>query len=233
MPSHSTSPQVINVAYYYRVYLAAVTAMAEQETEIKILELAKKFVPVTNPTPTTYDTATSNELQAASTNTNERHNGLIEFGEVVEPFYTQFLDWAAFEVLQNPNAENTIQATREYYWNSFINATCTCWNEAADMSGNSTHTFATLAKDVEGTESKEEIPLLLQPFFLGLNPIKDKADLDARVCTSTAGYTLMESPNQWTKAEDGTWAPSGVSGWERGALLCVCVCLCVHMLLSG
>jgi len=191
--------QIVGVSYYYRIYIAAVTAMAEQQTELNILDIAKKFV---GPRPNTRRSLLNS------------HNGEIKNGEVIQAFEPDFYEWVEKEIrLTDAIAKD--QVPREYYFDSFLNATCGCWDVEVEV-GNTTTTFGSAREE-------EDVPILLQPFALGFNSISDKEDLQSRgICPAAPGdmvlYEAVDAP--WELQDDGTYAPARV---RLNASVCVAV----------
>ncbi|KAF5834587.1 hypothetical protein DUNSADRAFT_8712 [Dunaliella salina] len=188
--------KVLSVSYYYRVYIAAVTAMAEQNTEINMLEDARTFIG----DPNDYD---------SNGNSNSTRRSLLS-SHMAEDYTPEFFPWLKEEIM---NAEEfgggLLTDKADFYLQSFVNATCGCWDVKVEE--DSDRTFGEAAS----TNNTRDLPLLLEPFALGFNPPGSKEELNNRICTANGvdvdTVQLYEPVNgHWQKQDDeGKWAPSG------------------------
>uniref|UniRef100_A0A6S8IGD5 Polycystin cation channel PKD1/PKD2 domain-containing protein n=1 Tax=Dunaliella tertiolecta TaxID=3047 RepID=A0A6S8IGD5_DUNTE len=182
--------KVLSVSYYYRVYVAAVTAMAEQNTEILMLEAARDFIG--NP----------NE------NSNSNRRSMLS-SHMAEDYTPEFFPWLKEEISNAEEFGGGLLADKaDFYLQSFVNATCGCWD--VRVAEDSDKTFG----DADSVNNTAALPLLLEPFALGYNPIATKEELNNRICTPAGVdadtvrlYEPVDGP--WEKQDDDKWAPAG------------------------
>eukprot|EP00983_Pelagomonas_calceolata_P059249 1145836-Pelagomonas_calceolata.AAC.16 len=205
---------VLSVSYYYRVYVAAVTAMAEQNTEILMLEAARDFIG--NP----------NE------NSNSNRRSMLS-SHMAEDYTPEFFPWLKEEISNAEEFGGGLLADKaDFYLQSFVNATCGCWD--VRVAEDSDKTFG----DADSVNNTAALPLLLEPFALGYNPIATKEELNNRICTPAGVdadtvrlYEPVDGP--WEKQDDDKWAPAGVRHSKLAGMLPNAQCVYLDQMLSN
>ncbi len=174
------------------MYVAAVSAMAEQNTEVGMLESAKLFI---------------------NNDPGNNRRSLLDSHRTKDGYTAEFFPWFKKELASSERFA-LLPDVYDYWLHSFVNATCGCWDvpvlDPADPDNPTT--YGQTIGNATG------LPLLLEPFALGFNPINSKAELNNQICTQEASginvddVSLFEAVDgPWQKLPDGRWEPAGVS----------------------